>query len=486
MGPKKAAADKKELFVEIEENDDVRCAVLEEEIRDLRQKLTEADEEIAETKLQAINDSKKLAGMLKQYEQDKEEVVRLYQQKMSEMSQEKDKVIHDMQATISVLRDVNDNTQRPSELRVHYRDDDTVILPRTSPSSHSYVNDSVAERNRTPQNLPRPFSQTTRMPYGDIESNQRRRNELPPMTPLFSAPDPWQDHISRAAIPKYEIPLPRQLVFDGKMSWDSFIIPFVSTAMVCRWTEEEKLFRLTSSLRGEAAEYVFNQLSTEITRSFDSLIRALESRFRERRTSASYLNELENRKLLGKERLLEYVADIKRLVIKGYPTADELTRETISVRYFLRGLSDQQLAVSVGMKDPKTIDDAREMVETYNSLRDDVSRSQRVRSVKFEGVQEKEGESQRRQQKQPTKVVQGCITAEDVEKIIEMKLKEVKKDGEAQNEVRDKIQINKKNKGYINRNHIECFKCHKLGHYANECDNVDRKKANELRTSPGN
>ena len=389
MGPKKAAANKKELFVEIEENDDVRCAVLEEEIRDLRQKLTEADEEIAETKLQAINDSKKLAGMLKQYEQDKKEVIRLYQQKMSEMSQEKDKVIHDMQATISVLRDVNDNTQRPSELRVHYRDDDTVILPRTSPSSHSYVNDSVTERNRTPQNLPRPFSQTTKMPYGDIESNQRRRNEVPPMTPLFSAPDPWQDQISKAAIPKYEIPLPRQLVFDAKMSWDSFIKPFVSTAMVCRWTEEEKLFRLTSSLRGEAAEYVFNQLSTEITRSFDGLIRALESRFRERRTSASYLNELENRKLLGKERLLEYVADIKRPVIKGYPTADELTRETITVRYFLRGLSDQQLAVAVGMKDPKTIDDAREMVETYNSLRDDVGRSQRVAQLSLKGPKRK-------------------------------------------------------------------------------------------------
>ena len=67
-----------------------------------------------------------------------------------------------------------------------------------------------------------------------------------------------------------------------------------------------------------------------------------------------------------------------------------------------------------------------------------------------------------------------------------MKLKRVKKDGEAQNEVRDKIQINKKNKGYINRNHIECFRCHKFGHYANECDNLDRKKTNELRTSPGN
>ena len=35
------------------------------------------------------------------------------------------------------------------------------------------------------------------------------------------------------------------------------------------------------------------------------------------------------------------------------------------------------------MKDPKTIDDACEMVETYNSLQDDVGRNQKARSVSF-------------------------------------------------------------------------------------------------------
>ena len=101
----------------------------------------------------------------------------------------------------------------------------------------------------------------------------------------------------------------------------------------------------------------------------------MESRFREKRTSASYLNELENRKFSSKDKLLEYAADIKGLVHNGYPTADEMTRDTINVRHFLRGLNDQTLAVAVGMKDPKIIDDAREMVETYSSLRDDVGRS---------------------------------------------------------------------------------------------------------------
>ena len=157
----------------------------------------------------------------------------------------------------------------------------------------------------------------------------------------------------------------------------------MSTASACRWNETDEHFQLISSLRGEAAEYIFYQLSPEITGSFTGLKRALESQFREKHTSASYLNELESRKVSSKEKLLEYAADIKRLVHKRYPTADETTRDTINVRHFLRGLNDQTLAVAVGMKDPKIIDDGCEMVETYNSLRDDVGRNQWVLSVSF-------------------------------------------------------------------------------------------------------
>ena len=167
----------------------------------------------------------------------------------------------------------------------------------------------------------------------------------------------------------YDIPFPRQLIYDGKLSWDGFIKPFESLAQSCGWSDDDKLFRLVSSLRGEASEYAFNQLTAQTLQSYESLKYALEVRFKERRTSSSYLNELEGRKYSPKEKLSEYAADIKRLVIKGYPTADERTRETISVRHFLKGFYDQQMAVAVGMREPGTVNEAREMVETYNSLK---------------------------------------------------------------------------------------------------------------------
>jgi hypothetical protein len=45
--------------------------------------------------------------------------------------------------------------------------------------------------------------------------------------------------------------------------------------------------------------------------------------------------------------LAEYVSDIRKLVIKGY----EITRETIIIRHFIKGLQDQQAALNIGKKD---------------------------------------------------------------------------------------------------------------------------------------
>ena len=71
-----------------------------------------------------------------------------------------------------------------------------------------------------------------------------------------------------------------------------------------------------------------------------------------------------------KKKLADYVADIKRPVIKGYPTADAQTGEKIN-ETFLTGLPDQQMAVAVGMP-PASIDEARQILEMYNSLEDEV------------------------------------------------------------------------------------------------------------------
>ena len=181
-------------------------------------------------------------------------------------------------------------------------------------------------------------------------------------------------------------PLPKPTIFDEKSTWESFITPFESLARNYGWDEAERLFRLTHSLRGEAAEYAFGQIPPEYTSTYASLRAALEARFKERRSPTSYLAELEAQKYSLKEDISQHIASLRRLTIKAYPTADDVTRETIVLRHFLRSLPDQSTSIAVGMSNLRTVEDARAALETYNSLRDDVTRPLKVKNVKVQAA----------------------------------------------------------------------------------------------------
>ena len=82
---------------------------------------------------------------------------------------------------------------------------------------------------------------------------------------------------------------------------ESFFQPFEALAVACKWDQNEKLFRLTSCLRGDAAEYAFGQLPLDTLADLSQLEKALEAPYKEKRTRSSYLAELENRRMQIKE-----------------------------------------------------------------------------------------------------------------------------------------------------------------------------------------
>ena len=112
----------------------------------------------------------------------------------------------------------------------------------------------------------------------------------------------------------------------------------------------------------------------------------------EKRAPSSYVAQLEIRKLQPCEDISSYIASIRQLVIKGYPTADKDTRGTIELRHFLKGLPDQQMALAIGMREPKSVEEARSALEMYASLREEVARPPKARAVgHYDEEDQKEG-----------------------------------------------------------------------------------------------
>ena len=181
---------------------------------------------------------------------------------------------------------------------------------------------------------------------------------------------------ARTTPARVTVNLPPQEQYDGRgRPWEGFIFSFRSLAEACQWDEKEQRFRLLACLRGEAADFAFQQLSADVVNDLDKLIVALEGRYAARKTPTAFVSQLESRRLGSKETISDYAADIRRLTTFGYPTADAATMEMIATRHFLRGLGDNSMSMTIGMQEPKTLQEARDIAERYHHLREEAARN---------------------------------------------------------------------------------------------------------------
>ncbi len=361
-----------------------------------------------------------------------------------EMQNEKDEAVSQMRREIQAARSALEDEQRARH---------TYQVP--DPCA-GYARNGILSGDQ-----PRQMSSYSAAPN---MSAPREQSRSPPRVP--------QSRDLQSGIPsrqrgggKYDVPLPRQMLFDGRSPYESFIRPFVNMADMCGWDNQERAFRLIGGLRGEAADFVFNQLSPDMQESYDDLQRALASRFRERRSATSFLTELENRKLNPQEKLIEYASDIKRLVRKSYPTADDMTFDTIALRHFLKGLGNQQMILAVGMKNPQTINEACDILETYKSLCED-SHGKTAPGPRMRVIKNPRG---------PRFVTESQLDdfKTELHSSIDNKFDDLT------SVVKSLVNGEKPRPDYQERRRrniatVECFKCHEMGHYANDCHTLDR------------
>ena len=176
--------------------------------------------------------------------------------------------------------------------------------------------------------------------------------------------------------------------------WNSFIFQFERTATRYSWTEKGKLDRLLGCLRDKAIDFVRTKPST-ITSSYLSLSKALEDRFGQRDLPTTARRKLGVLKQLEDDSLEEFSDKIMDVVQDAHPDAPDSVLQDIAVDVFLKGVTNKTAATTAMDKDPKSLQEAVQMVRVAEHNRKALygtmaSKTYSSRKVSFETGDDKD------------------------------------------------------------------------------------------------
>lgn len=318
--------------------------------------------------------------------------------------------------------------------------------------------------------LHEPCVEQTRVPYGEVRfSNNRYDTSRRP--PESYGHGEYYDtahvrrpqscgHISNVKIPS----------FTGKEDWATWIARFEAVAYRYRWGPEEKPDQLLPRIEGQASEFVFTELPQSVLQNYDVLTAELNSRFRKIETARSFAAKFSNRMQEAGETIEEYAADLKRLYDKAHGYRDRRTRDEDLVRRFLDGLKDEELKFQVEYhKEPSNIDEAVfhvvNLIQTRNASKSDRRNKHIIRQSLVE-VPNELSKCQSIKRAPEWKVADTSKGEEksDEMKVLDQILERLEKLEKAQ-EPEKWMEVSKK----PDRRGVECFNCHKHGHYSRDC-----------------
>ncbi len=160
----------------------------------------------------------------------------------------------------------------------------------------------------------------------------------------------------------------RPAPFDGKSSWEDYLVQFEMIAEINNWDNRTKALELATSLRAQAMG-VLTDLEPVQRENYDSLVAALASRFEPSNTAEIFRAKLKG-KVRGKlEPLTELAHNIRHLTRKAYPSVGVHVREHLALESFIEALNDGELEWFVFQSKPKTIDQAVETALEFEAFK---------------------------------------------------------------------------------------------------------------------
>ena len=153
---------------------------------------------------------------------------------------------------------------------------------------------------------------------------------------------------------------------NSKDNWKVWYSRFNTVADLNHWDEKTRLSELIQRLQGTAADFVFDEISSDSIKSYEGLVRELHLRFQSVETCKTYKVQFAKQVQHFGESVEEYAAELKRLYDKAYPCKNREMRQQLLLQQFLTGLRDKQAKFAVEyFKEPNSIEDAVHNGITY-------------------------------------------------------------------------------------------------------------------------
>ncbi|GFW71740.1 uncharacterized protein TNCV_219541 [Trichonephila clavipes] len=164
--------------------------------------------------------------------------------------------------------------------------------------------------------------------------------------------------VPAALVPVPASPVPVKLyTYDGKTNWELYKIQFGIISEANRWTEEIKACQLVTSLRGEVAEVLQTLTDPELL-NLNSLYNALDLQFSQKFSKDYARLQMKTRHQKPEESLQEYAFEMQRLATLAFTDFSANVREMICLEYFVDGLKDEEIQMTVRMADFKDLKSA--------------------------------------------------------------------------------------------------------------------------------
>ena len=264
---------------------------------------------------------------------------------------------------------------------------------------------------------------------------------------------------SRMPEPKLSLPL-----YNGKREWRVFWLQFSRLAQRMGWSMDRTLDQLIACLREDALEH-YAQESLEVRGNLWLLVSSLERRFGDRTRPETYRATLLTLKKQTKETYAEYASRVRKLVSRAYPgiTGSDLL-EDMTIEYLLSGLPDTSLMYDVLSKRPASVEAALDLIQWHESCRSIQRRRTGIRQVSASAAEEAGDLSLRR-------VGGKSFITED-------RLNQFGR--ELVQQLRSELPSGKRgtHQGAGKwKESVECYRCHKKGHFARECPEKQKTTA---------